>query len=145
MIETQPSAMAAAGMAFGTQPVIYVEDQYGNLETGDNSTQVTAASLPNGSGPLGGTTTVTVSGGIATFTDLSDAMPETITLHFTSSPTLTAATSNSILVARPPATQLVISTQPSGRQPPAWPSQRSPWSMSKTSTAISRQPTTPRR
>jgi hypothetical protein len=113
VIETQPSAMAAAGIAFGTQPVVYVEDQYGNLETGDNSTQVTAASLPNGSGPLGGTTTVTVSGGIATFTDLSDPVPETITLHFTSSPTLTAATSNSILVVAP-ATQLVINTQPSG-------------------------------
>ena len=112
VIQTQPSATAAAGMAFGTQPVVYVEDQYGNLETGDNSTQVSVASLPMGSGPLQGTTTVTASGGIATFTNLSDPLPETITLDFTSSPALTAATSNSIVVVAP-ATQLVVSTQPS--------------------------------
>jgi hypothetical protein len=112
VIQTQPSAMAAAGLPFGTQPVVYVEDQYGNLETGDNSTQVTVASLPMGSGPLQGTTIVTASGGIATFTNLSDPLPETITLHFTSSPALTAATSNSIVVVAA-ATQLVINTQPS--------------------------------
>ncbi len=112
VICTQPSAMAAAGLAFGTQPVVYVEDQYGNLETGDNSTQVTAESLPMGSGPLDGTTTVTASGGIATFTDLSDPVPETITLNFTSFPVLSAATSNSIVVVAA-ATQLVIHTEPS--------------------------------
>ena len=87
-------------MPFSTQPVVYIEDQYGNLETGDNSTQVTASSLPMGSGPLQGTTTVTASGGIATFTNLADDVLETITLHFTSSPVLTAATSSSIVVSR---------------------------------------------
>ena len=111
-IQTQPSATAAAGLPLGTQPVIKIEDQYGNLETGDNSTQVTVAPLPNGSGPLGGTTTVTASGGIATFTNVSDTTPGTITLHFTSSPALTAVTSNSIVVTAP-ATQLAIETQPS--------------------------------
>ena len=111
-IHTQPSATASAGVAFSTQPVVYVEDQYGNLETGDNATQVTAASLPMGSGPLQGTTTVTASGGIATFTNLADNNAETITIQFTSSPVLTAATSNSIVVTAP-ATQLVIHTQPS--------------------------------
>ena len=111
-IQRQPSSTAAAGLPFATQPVIDIEDQYGNLETGDNSTQVTVASLPNGSGPLEGTTTVTASGGIATFTNVSDATPGTIMLHFTSSPALTAATSNSIVVTSP-ATQLAIETQPS--------------------------------
>ena len=42
MIQTQPSPTATAGQPFATQPVIYEEDQYGNLETGDNSTVVTA-------------------------------------------------------------------------------------------------------
>ena len=37
VIHTQPSATATAGKAFGIQPVIYEEDQYGNLETGDNN------------------------------------------------------------------------------------------------------------
>ena len=112
-IHTQPSATASAGLAFGTQPVIYVEDQYGNLETGDNTTQVTASSLPMGTGPLQGTTTVTVSGGIATFTNFADDTAETITLHFTSLPVLTAATSSSILVTPAAATQLAIHTEPS--------------------------------
>ena len=53
-IATEPSATATAGQQFATQPVVYVEDQYGNLETGDDKTQVTAASLPAGSGPLRG-------------------------------------------------------------------------------------------
>ena len=65
VLSTQPSPTATAGVAFSTQPVIYVEDQYGNLETGDNTTHVTAASLPLGSGPLQGTTTVTAAAGIA--------------------------------------------------------------------------------
>ena len=112
MIHTQPSPTAATGVPFSTQPVVYVEDQYGNLVTSDNTTQVTAASLPIGSGPLQGTTTVTASGGIATFTDLSDDVPETITIQFTSSPALISATSNSIVVSAQ-ATQLAIHTQPS--------------------------------
>ena len=85
-IHTQPSPTATAGLPFSTQPVVYVEDQFGNLVTGDNTTQVTVTSLPSGSGPLQGTTTVTVSGGIATFTNLADNTAETITLHFTSAP-----------------------------------------------------------
>ena len=43
VVYTQPSSSATAGAAFGTQPVIYVEDQYGNVETGDNPTVVTVA------------------------------------------------------------------------------------------------------
>ena len=66
VIQTQPSATATAGQAFATQPVVEEVDQYGNLETGDNATVVTAA-LFSGAGPLQGTTTATVSGGVATF------------------------------------------------------------------------------
>ena len=80
VIQTQPSATATAGQAFAIQPVVYEEDQYGNLETGDNSTVVTAA-LASGAGPLQGTTTVTVSGGVATFTSLADNTAETIALQ----------------------------------------------------------------
>jgi Domain of unknown function (DUF4082) len=97
VIQTQPSATATAGVAFATQPVIYEEDQNGNLETGDNSTVVTVA-LNTGTGPLQGTLTATVHGGIATFTNLADNTAETITLNFTS-PGLTTATSNNIVVA----------------------------------------------
>ena len=112
VINTQPSATATAGSPFATQPVVYIEDQYGNLETGDNATQVTAA-LNSGTGPLQGTTTVTVAGGIATFIDLSDNLAETITLQFTSNPSLTTPTSTNIVVSPAAASQLVIDTQPS--------------------------------
>jgi hypothetical protein len=52
--------------------VVAVVDQYGNVETGDNSDTVTLSLGVNpSSGTLGGTLTVTVNGGIATFSDLS--------------------------------------------------------------------------
>jgi len=111
MIQTQPSASATAGQAFNSQPVIYEEDQYGNLETGDNSTMVTAT-LSSGAGPLQGTTAVMVTGGIATFTNLADNTAETISLGFTGGG-LTQATSASIVVSPGAASQLVIQTQPS--------------------------------
>ena len=46
---------ATAGVAFATQPVVYEEDQFGNVETTDSTTKVTAT-LASGSGPLQGTT-----------------------------------------------------------------------------------------
>src|SRR4029077_1361593 len=82
VIHTQPSATATAGQAFGTQPVIYEEDQFGNLETGDNSTVITAA-LNSGVGTLPGTVPDSVVGGVATFAGLADNRAESITLQFT--------------------------------------------------------------
>jgi subtilase family serine protease len=79
------SAAAASKLAFSVQPsnstlnavispavVVQVLDAYGNVVTGDNSDQVKLALGANpGNGTLGGTTTVTVSGGSATFSNLS--------------------------------------------------------------------------
>jgi len=93
VIHTQPSATAIAGQAFAIQPVIYVEDQAGNLETGDSSTQVTV-SLSNSTTAL---ETVKVIGGVATFANLSYAGSGVITLDFTSG-TLTMATSSAITI-----------------------------------------------
>ena len=112
VIQTQPSPYATAGVAFGTQPVIYVEDESGNLDTTDNTTQVTVG-LASGAGPLNGTTTITVSGGVATFTNLSDNRAETISLLFTSVPELLPATSNDVVVSPAAPSKLVIATQPS--------------------------------
>jgi hypothetical protein len=111
VIQTQPSATATAGQPFAPQPVIAEEDQYGNLETDDSSSVVTAA-LNSGVGPLQGTTTATVSGGVATFAGLFDNKAEAISLAFTSG-SLTSATSSNIVVSPARATQLVIRTQPS--------------------------------
>ncbi len=97
VVHTEPSATATAGQPFATQPVVYVVDQFGRLETGDNTTQVTAY-LRTGTGPLLGKTTVTVSGGIAVFTNLADAKAETITLIFAGVP-LDSALSSAIKVS----------------------------------------------
>ena len=42
-VATQPSATATAGVVFGTQPIVQIQDQYGNLRSGDSSTVITAA------------------------------------------------------------------------------------------------------
>ena len=81
-IHTEPAASAIAGNVFPIQTQVYVEDQAGELITGDNTTQVTVT-LRVGAGPLLGTTTVTASGGIATFANLEDNKAETIILVFT--------------------------------------------------------------
>ena len=111
VIHTQPSAMATAGVPFGAQPVVYEEDEFGNLETGDSSTEVTAT-LHSGTGPLLGSSTVTVSGGVATFANLADNKAETISLDF-QGVGLTAGPSSRIAVSPASASQLVIHTQPS--------------------------------
>jgi hypothetical protein len=94
VMATQPSSTARAGVAFATQPAVYEEDRYNNIETGDSTTTVTAARA-SGAGPLQGTTRVTVSKGVATFANLADDKAETITLKFTSG-SLAQATSNAI-------------------------------------------------
>ena len=111
VIQTQPSATATAGQPFGTPVVVYEEDQFGDLETADNSTVVTAT-LESGAGPLLGTTTVTVSGGVATFANLADNKAGTISLSFTSGD-LADAISNNIVISPATASQWVIHTQPS--------------------------------
>ena len=111
VIAQQPSATATVGQPIAPGPVIYLEDQYNNLETGDNSTVVTAM-LSSGAGPLAGTTTATVSGGVARFSNLIDNTAETISLAFTSG-TLTSSATSSIVVSPGAASKLVIHTQPS--------------------------------
>ena len=34
VIHTEPPATAIAGEVFGTRPVVYVEDEHGNVQTG---------------------------------------------------------------------------------------------------------------
>jgi hypothetical protein len=100
VFQAQPSTTATAGQVFPTQPVIYVLDQNGNLDTTDNTTVVTVSILA-GSGPLLGTTSVTVFRGVATFTNLQDSNAGTLVLLFTT-PNLTGAQSNAITVNPPP-------------------------------------------
>src|SRR5207249_3351689 len=77
-IQTQPSASATAGVVFAQQPVVRIEDQFGNLITSDSSTVVNATRNA-GSGALQGSASRTAANGVATFTNLSYNIAETIT------------------------------------------------------------------
>jgi hypothetical protein len=72
----------AAGQTF-SPVMVEVVDAFGNVETGDDSDTITLSIGANpGGGTLGGTLTVTVSGGIATFSDLAiDVVGDGYTLH----------------------------------------------------------------
>ena len=109
LIQTQVSATATAGQAFATQPILELEDKYGNVETGDNTTSVTA-SLGSGLGPLQGASTVIVKRGVATFSGLADKLAETITINFTGE-SLTAGPST-VAISPAAAGKLVIQTEP---------------------------------
>src|SRR5262249_25768818 len=84
VILTQPSSSAVAGVAFGQQPQIRIEDQYGNLRSSDNSTVITAARNA-GSGTLQGTLSATAVNGVASFANLSHNVANTIHLSFSGS------------------------------------------------------------
>ncbi|MFN7139788.1 MAG: beta strand repeat-containing protein, partial [Limisphaerales bacterium] len=113
-IFTQPSATATAGVSFVQQPVIRILDQYGNLVTSDNTTQITVVRNLGG-GILQGTTTLTASGGVVTYSNLHHFEAGTINLTFTSSTGLTPASSTSILIQPAAAAGLAIEAQPSKR------------------------------
>jgi hypothetical protein len=94
LFQQQP-ADTAAGQTIRPAVTVAVVDAFGNVETGDNSDGVTVSLGTNPSGgTLSGTLTVTVSGGLATFSDLSiDLAGDGYTLHATA-PGLVDANSN---------------------------------------------------
>ncbi len=110
VILTQPSSTATAGQAFGIQPVIEEEDQYGNRESSDDSTVVTAT-VAAGTASLTGTVTATVSGGVATFTSLAEDIAGTFSIAFQGG-NLNPVTANPTTVSPAAATQLVVTSQP---------------------------------
>jgi hypothetical protein len=109
-IANAPSSTGVAGVEFVQQPVIQIQDQFGNARTADNSTVVVVTN--NGSALLQGTTNVTAAGGLAAFSGLSYQLAATIKLGFAATG-LTGATSGNIVVSPAPASQLTILTQPS--------------------------------
>jgi len=109
-MKTQPSSTAIAGVDFAQQPVVYIQDQFGNTVLADNSTLVTAA-IATGTSTLysTGVLTATASSGIATFGGLYYTKAETITLGFSTTPIgygpnvgLTGVSSSEIVVGHAP-------------------------------------------
>ncbi len=113
----QPSN-GTAGTAISPAVQVKVFDQFGNLETGDNSDQV---SVNIASGPAGfaagSTNTVTVSGGIAVFSNLVLDTAGTYTLSenvfLDGSPILTGSNSPSFVINPAAADHLGFKVQPS--------------------------------
>ncbi len=111
VVTKQPSATATAGLAFATQPVVAEEDQFGNIIASNNTSTVTAVST--GTAAVQGTTTLTLSGGVAAFSGLSYDKAETLALGFSTNAGSFTTTSSNIAVSPAAASQLVITQQPS--------------------------------
>jgi len=109
---TQPSSSNAAGAAFGTQPVVTIQDAAGNKVT--TSTDAVTLAITAGTGAaLLGTPTVNAVKGVATFKGLSvNLAGSNYTLSATSG-NLTPATSSAFTVMAGAAAKLAFSTQPS--------------------------------
>jgi hypothetical protein len=113
-ITTQPVGGQTA-LALTTQPVVEIQDFYGNRVANDNSTVVTAAISSGAGGTLVGARSLTAVNGVVTFTDLALTGTPSVNykLGFTSSP-LVAANSNNFTVVAGAATQISMLTQPVG-------------------------------
>jgi hypothetical protein len=85
LVFLQQPANTAAGQTITPAVLVAVVDPYGNLVTSDNSDTITLALGTNPSGStLSGTLTLTVSGGLAAFSDLSiDVASDDYTLQAT--------------------------------------------------------------
>jgi YD repeat-containing protein len=84
---SEPSATATAGAAFAAQPVVKVQDAFGNTVTSDNATTITLTY--NGAGALTCTTNpVTVAAGVATFAGCKVSAAGSGVLTATSAPGL---------------------------------------------------------
>ncbi|HAN71929.1 MAG TPA: hypothetical protein DCQ36_10150 [Actinobacteria bacterium] len=106
-ITTQPAGGMASGTTLTTQPVVQLQDSSGRLITQPLSITATASG-----GTLGGTTSVTTSAGVATFTNLTLAglVNTSYTLTFTRGSV--TATSNAIQVTPGAVSSISITTQP---------------------------------
>jgi uncharacterized repeat protein (TIGR03803 family) len=104
---TQPAG-APAGAPFSA--VVTIEDQFGNVESSDNSTVTLAA---NGPGTLSGTVGINAIHGVVTFNNLIlDTAGGYMLLALDSTDGLSGFTSNSFNIGVSNATKLVFATQP---------------------------------
>ena len=105
----QPSDVAA-GDANSPSITVDVEDQYGNLVTGDGSN--VTLSINSGPGSIGGTDMVAASGGVATFSNVILDTAGSYTLAAADG-SLTGADSSSFTVSAASANKLAFDQQPS--------------------------------
>jgi streptogramin lyase len=110
VVKQQPASSVTAGTAFGL--TVEAEDSSGNLDASFNGTVTVALANNPGGAALGGTLSVTASGGIATFSDLTlDTAAQGYTLQV-SATGVASATTSAVTVNPAPPSQLVITQQP---------------------------------
>ena len=109
-ITKQPSTNVTAGVDFPIQPVVQVQDQFGNLRTADNTNIITATSSGTDTNDVNGS--VTVVGGVAAFSSMDYSIAQTNTITFGSTG-FASKTSSNIVVSAAAASQLTVVTQPS--------------------------------
>ncbi len=110
---TEPPSTTTEGIPFGG--TLEIEDQYGNLETGDNENVTVSLDLNGKSDAtdLGGTDTVAASGGVATFSNIIiNNIGDPFTLTATTATSGLTATSTAIDVVPPVLVQTGQSTSP---------------------------------
>ncbi len=109
---TQPPAAATTSVNFATNPVIHLEDQYGNTETSDSASTIGLAPVLStqacggtaGSGAITSTPAsgAAVTAGIMTYTAMQYSTAQSIKICATSSG-VTSALSSAVTVNSPPA------------------------------------------
>ncbi len=111
---TQPSAVTA-GAAINPAVTVTVQDAGGNTVVTSNAAVTLAIGTNPASGTLSGTLSRTVSGGVASFPDLSINRSSTTGYTLVASSTgLANLTSSTFVVSPGAASQLAFTTQPSG-------------------------------
>lgn len=104
-LRTQPAG-AQSGSVLASQPVVEIRDAAGNLVT--TATNAVTVSIGSGGGTLGGSTTVSAVGGVATFSGLTiTGTAGDRTLVFTATG-LAAATSNAVTITVPAAPLIAV-------------------------------------
>ena len=113
---TSPGGTLTGGTAFGTQPVVTVQDQFGNTVTGSSASIAlaitTGTPTSGGPGALSGTTSVPASSGVATFSGLSINTVGTAYKLTASSSGLASADSTAFNITAGAAAKLGITTSP---------------------------------
>jgi trimeric autotransporter adhesin len=110
LFTTQPPANGTAGIALSPAVVASLEDSNGNVVTTNSTASITISSTAAG---VGGTTNVTATNGVATFSNLVFTKVGAYTLTATSAgPTLTSSASTSVTIVPGTPTQLLFTTQP---------------------------------
>jgi hypothetical protein len=112
---TQQPSNSTGGVAFGTQPQVAIQDQYGNTVT----TETRSVTLAIGTNPGGGTLScaanpVSASAGVASFSGCKIDKAGTGYTLTASAASLTSATSSAFNITVGPAAKLAFTQQPAG-------------------------------